>query len=102
MTIDLVSMIDPVAASATDPGHRHVVTVEEVDEEEDIESLSPSEREEEGLGDLEDIFAGLVLDPGPSTSFAQSTTPSPSASVPPIPRGSGPSLQTPNSQASRQ
>ncbi|KAJ7927374.1 hypothetical protein B0H13DRAFT_2312578 [Mycena leptocephala] len=102
MTIDLVSMIDPVAASATDHGHRHVVTVEEVDEEEDIESLSPSEREEEWLGDLEEIFAGLVLDPGPSTSFAQSTTPSPSASVPPVPGGSGPSLQTPNSQASRQ
>ena len=26
------------------------------------ESLSPSEQEEEGLGDVEEIFAGLVLD----------------------------------------
>ncbi|KAJ6610923.1 hypothetical protein B0H10DRAFT_1953509 [Mycena sp. CBHHK59/15] len=38
------------------------VTIEEMEDDEDSESLSLSEQEEEGLGDVEEIFAGLVLD----------------------------------------
>jgi hypothetical protein len=42
----------------------HQVTIDEV--EDDQESLSPSEQEEEGLGDLEEIFA-LTCDAPPRT-----------------------------------
>ncbi|KAJ7315809.1 hypothetical protein DFH08DRAFT_971818 [Mycena albidolilacea] len=74
-------MIDPVAASATDPGHIHVVTVEEVDEE-DIEWLSPSEWEEEGLGDLEEILQVLFLIPTPNSQASRQYTPGPISFAP--------------------